>query len=139
MKPDLKRLVFLRELFIAAGIYDNTTFQFKLDAMYDTNSLSDFIAVIKKHKERYAQLFDNEVHEHIDERPVNQLHTILKLVGLCHSITKKNRGAGSGPSKYQIDSDRHALIMGIVAGRRVRTKAAADAARAKLELQDRLE
>ena len=139
LKPDLKRLVFLRELFIAAGIYDNTTFQFKLDAMYDTNSLSDFIAVIKKHKERYAQLFDNEVHEHIDERPVNQLHTILKLVGLCHSITKKNRGAGSGPSKYQIDSDRHALIMGIVAGRRVRTKAAADAARAKLELQDRLE
>lgn len=122
---DIKRVVFLRELFTAAGIFDVNTFQFKLDVTYATNTLHDFIVLLKKHNERYAQLFGNDVNEHIDERPSNQVNSVLKLVGLSHVQVKKNRGKGSGPATYEIDKVRHGLISGIVDGRRARTLAAA--------------
>jgi hypothetical protein len=121
---NLKRLVFLRELFATAGIYDMTTFQFKLDTPYDNDSLHDFVVLLKKHKDRYSLLFDKEVNQHIDERAATQLNTVLKIVGLQHVLVKKNRGAKSGLSKYQIEPVNYARATDIVTRRRIRAAAA---------------
>lgn len=118
----VKRVVFLRELFAGAGIYDLKTFQFKLDVMYSTETLHIFISILKKHNERYAQLFGKEVNEHINDRPSNQVNSVLRIIGLSHIQVKKNRGSSSGPSKYQIDSVRHNHIMAIIYDRRARTQ-----------------
>jgi hypothetical protein len=117
---DFKRLVFLRELFASAGIYDFTTFNFKLDAIYDKNSMSDFVSLLVTHRERYTQLFGKEVNQHISERATNQFNSILKLVGLFHTLAKRNRGKGSGPSKYQVDKNRFNYLMEIIQRRQIR-------------------
>jgi hypothetical protein len=118
---DFKRVVFLRELYAAAGIYDFTTFNFKLDAVYDQSSLDDFVSLLITHGERYTQLFGKEVNQHISERATNQFNSILKLVGLFHTLAKRNRGKGSGPSKYQVDKNRFNYLMEIIQRRQIRT------------------
>ena len=58
---------------------------------------------IKTYQERYLQLFDKTVYEHIDERAPFQVNAILKLIGLKHIAAKKNKGRNSGSSTYKID------------------------------------
>lgn len=109
---ELKEMVFLREVFEVAGIYDMKTFSFLPNALYETNSLKDFIKFLKHHRNRFSLIFNKEINEHIDERPANQLGSLLKMLGLGNKTIKKNKGGGT--AIYQIDPDRYKTIMDIV-------------------------
>ena len=80
-----------------------TGFKFIPDAEYSNESLLNFRNFIKTYQERYLQLFDKTVYEHIDERAPFQVNAILKLIGLKHIAAKKNKGRNSGSSTYKID------------------------------------
>ena len=114
----LKRVVFLREVLSVAGLFDLTTFQFNLTHSYGNENLRDFIAFVRRYRERYLHVFDKDIHENLDEKPVTQVGSILTLIGLKGKVVKKNKGKNSGPSRYQIDRKQFDLIQGIVKVRR---------------------
>ena len=115
MTPDqLRQPVFLREIFATAGIFDLNTMSFFTEVSYTTESLALFVRMLnsKKIRDRFDYVFGKSVNEHLDERPVGQLGSILKMVGLSHKVTKKNKGGGA--STYQIDQDHYQKIMEII-------------------------
>jgi len=115
MTPDqLRQPVFLREIFVAAGIFDLNTMSFSPDVTYTTVTLAKFVRMLKSKKvqDRFTFVFGKEINEHLEERPVGQLGSILKMVGLSHKVIKKNKGGGM--STYQIDPIRYQEITGII-------------------------
>jgi hypothetical protein len=120
---DLKPVVFLRELLSAAGIYDIDTFAFRLDNVYGTSTLVNFINFIKHHSDRYAIVFGKTVNTHIEERPSHQVNTLLKMVGLNQVSVKKNKGGNKGGATFKIDLVTYKSIMDIVDRRRAAKKA----------------
>lgn len=113
-EKDLKRVVFLRELFNICGIFNLDTFSFDGLVLYGNPNLTDFVNFIKKHEERYLQLFDKQINQHINERPANQVGALLRLIGLDQKAVKKNKGKNSGPSLYQIDPVKFDRISRII-------------------------
>lgn len=115
MTPDqLRQPVFLREILVAAGIFDTKTMSLLPNVSYTTESLDQFIKLLKsgKIRDRFTYVFDKEINEHLEERPVSQLGSILRMIGLGHKVIKKNKGGGN--SVYQIDTVRYQEILGIV-------------------------
>ena len=113
----LRQVVFLREVFSMVGLFDMGTFRFDLSVTYGNENLKDFIAFVRRYRERYLQAFDKDIHEHLDERPVSQVRTMLSYIGLTGRVVRKNKGKDSGPARYQIDPKRFALVQGIVDAR----------------------
>ena len=113
----LKQVVFLREAFNHAGIYDLNTFQFDLTITYNTNSLKNFIVFLTAHKERFQHLFDKPINEHLEERPVSQLASLLRQVGLKQGQITRNRGGKLGDATYQIESKSYNLLNQLVKSR----------------------
>ena len=104
--------MFLRELLEAAGLFDMKSFSFKTSQVYGTEDLLDFVNFTKTHSDRYALLFNKEIHDHLDQRPASQVNSILKIVGLKHKSVKVNKGGGV--STFMIDTDTYKTIMDIV-------------------------
>ena len=111
----LKKVVFLREMFEAAGLFDMKSFSFKTSQVYGTEDLLDFVNFTKTHSDRYALLFNKEIHDHLDQRPASQVNSILKIVGLKHKSVKVNKGGGV--STFMIDPSTYKTIMDIVKSR----------------------
>lgn len=112
---DLKKVVFLREVFDLAGIFDLRTFSFAPDAIYGTHTLHDMVKFLKSHRERYALVFEKELNDHLDERPANQLNSLLKIVGLNHVSVTKNKGKSkSSVATFKIDPSTYAKVIDIV-------------------------
>lgn len=107
-KTDFKQIMFLREAFASAGIFDLDSKQFDCTALYDKESLTGFVSLMKKHEERLQFLFGKDINTDIDERSVNQLKSLLKLIGLKQKTVKKNKGGGV--SRYSIDPTSYDLI-----------------------------
>lgn len=114
----LRQVVFLRELLSVAGVFDRQTLQFDLSGTYGNETLMDFIAFVRRYRERYLQVFDKDIHDHLQERPVSQVSTILSFIGLKGQVVKKNKGKQSGSARYQIDRKRFDELMKIAAARR---------------------
>ena len=108
----LKKVVFIRELLEAAGLFDMKSFSLKTSKVYGTGDLLDFVNFIKTHSERYALLFNKEINDHLDQRPANQVNSILKIVGLKHKSVKVNKGGGV--STFMIDTDTYKTITDMV-------------------------
>jgi hypothetical protein len=119
IKPNaLKQVVFLRQLFEAAGIYDFNTYGFRLDAIYGTPSLRDFINFIKHHTNRFEMVFQKKINSHIDDRPAHQVNSLLKLVGLQQIAVRKNKGSSKGTATFKIDPMAYKMLTSIVERRR---------------------
>jgi hypothetical protein len=111
--PDeLKEVVFLREIFNIAGIFDVKNFTFLPDVQYGSNNLKDFVQFLKRHRNRFSLIFNKEINEHIDERPSSQLGTFLKMVGLKSKTIRRNNGGKT--ALYQIDSHQYKIIIDII-------------------------
>ena len=110
----LRKPVLLRELLIAAGIFDPTTMSFVLDVSYTAQSLFKFVELLKSKeaKDRFTYVFDKEVNENIEQRPIVQVGSLLKMVGLGHEAIKKNKGGGM--SVYQLNPVSYGEIMEII-------------------------
>jgi hypothetical protein len=108
----LKKVVFIRELLEAAGLFDMKSFSLKTSKVYGTGDLLDFVNFTKTHSERYALLFNKEINDHLDQRPANQVNSILKIVGLKHKSVKVNKGGGV--STFMIDTDTYKTITDMV-------------------------
>jgi hypothetical protein len=110
----LRKPVLLRELLIAAGIFDPTTMSFVLDVSYTAQSLSKFVELLKSKeaKDRFTYVFDKEVNDNIEQRPIVQVGSLLKMVGLGHEAIKKNKGGGM--SVYQLNPVSYGEIMEII-------------------------
>jgi len=111
-QDELREIVFLREVFNIAGIFDMKNFTFLKNAQYNTDTLKDFVQFLKRHKDRFSLIFNKEINNHIDKRPIHQLGSILKIIGLGQKNIKKNKGGGT--SIYQIDPVRYKTILEIV-------------------------
>ena len=119
IKPNaLKQVVFLRQIFEAAGIYDFNTYGFRLDAIYGTPSLRDFINFIKHHTNRFEMVFQKKINSHIDDRPAHQVNSLLKLVGLQQLAVRKNKGSSKGTATFKIDPMAYKMMTSIVERRR---------------------
>jgi hypothetical protein len=115
LTPDqLRKPVLMRELLIAAGVFDPATMSFLTDVTYTTESLAQFIKLLKSKKvrDRFAYVFDKEVNANLDEKPIFQVGALLRMVGLGQKVVKSNKGGGM--SVYQIDQILHSEIMGVV-------------------------
>lgn len=108
---DFKQVMFLREAFASAGIFDLDSKQFDCTALYDQHSLKGFVFFMRKHEERLQLLFRKDLNEDIDGRSVNQLRNLLKLVGLKQKASRKNKGGGI--SRYSIDPATYNLVQKI--------------------------
>lgn len=110
----LRKPVLLRELLIAAGIFDPTTMSFVLHVSYTAQSLLKFVELLKSKeaKDRFTYVFDKEVNENIEQRPIVQVGSLLKMVGLGHEAIKKNKGGGM--SVYQLNPVSYSEIMEII-------------------------
>ena len=117
-EADLKRTVFMREMLEQTGLFSMKGFKFIPNADYCNESLLNFRSFIKNYRERYLQLFDKTVNEHIDERTPFQVNAILKLIGLKHIMVNKNRGSNSGSSTYKIDLEAYNKTLSILEARK---------------------
>jgi hypothetical protein len=57
-------------------------------------------------------VFDKEVNDNIEQRPIVQVGSLLKMVGLGHEAIKKNKGGGM--SVYQLNPVSYGEIMEII-------------------------
>jgi hypothetical protein len=115
LTPDqLRKPVLMREMLIAAGVFDSATMSFLTDVTYTTESLAQFVKLLKSKKvrDRFAYVFDKEVNANLEEKPIFQVGALLRMVGLGQKVVKSNKGGGM--SVYQIDQILHSEIMGIV-------------------------
>lgn len=110
-EDDIKKAVFLREAFNAAGLFCMSTMQFHLDAIYDKRSLVPFVGFIQAYSERYQLLFDKIINSHVSERATNQLNSLLKLIALKQQLIKANKGGGT--SRYSINPTVYSRIQSI--------------------------
>lgn len=114
----LKSVVFLRELFSVAGIYDFDTFCFRQEVVYGSSTLANFINFSQHHADRYALILGKTVNLHIHERPANQVNSLLMMVGLNHVPVKLNKGGKRGVATFKINPVTYKSIMDIVDRRR---------------------
>lgn len=120
---DLKPVVFLRELFHLAGIFDLDSFAFRSEQVYGTATLTDFINFLKRNEDLFALIFGKSVNSHLSERPAHQVNTLLKMVGLRQLSVKKNKGGNKGGATFKIDDSRLESLLKIIKRRRVRRDA----------------
>lgn len=110
----LRKPVLLRELLIAAGVFDPTTMSFVLDVSYTAQSLTKFVELLKSKeaKDRFTYVFDREVNANLEAKPIVQLGSLLKMIGLGHEAIKKNKGGGM--SVYQLNLVSYGEIIKII-------------------------
>lgn len=115
LNPDqLRKPVLLRELLIAAGIFNPTTMSFDLDVTYTTASLAKFVKLLTPTKNRiqFEHVFDREVNDSLEAKPIAQLGSLLRMMGLGHEAIKKNKGGGM--SVYRINRILYCEIMDVI-------------------------
>ena len=119
MKNRLLRMsVFLREALGHAGVFDLSTFQFRLDVQYSTESLNNFIQFLKIHQQFFEFVFEKPINEHLDTKPASQVGSFLRSIGLDQKAVKLNKGSKSGPSIFSLDTVQYHQTMDIVNRRR---------------------
>lgn len=107
-ESDFKQIMFLREAFESAGIFELNSKRFDCAAVYDKDSLKGFVSFMKRHEERLQILFGKDLSTDIEDRSASQLKSLLKLVGLSQKQVKANKGGGI--SRYSIDPSTYERI-----------------------------
>jgi hypothetical protein len=110
----LRKPVLLRELLTVAGIFNPTTMSFVLDVSYTTQSLAKFVELLKSKeaKDRFTYVFDREVIDNLEAKPIAQVGSLLRMMGLGHKAIKKNKGGSM--SVYQLNPVSYGEIMEII-------------------------
>lgn len=79
-KSPVYKTSFLCRAFEKAEIWD--TGGFRTTQILDNNTLANFSAYMKNNRTTYAGLFERNVRDDIDEKPMQQLNALLGFVGL---------------------------------------------------------
>lgn len=77
----------------------------------------NFIDFLSNKHERYLQLFEKSINEHINERPVGQVGNLLKLIALDQTCVRENKGGNAGGSLYKINPETYRKLVNIVKNR----------------------
>jgi hypothetical protein len=107
---------------MALGIVTKTPFyslgEFHLDVECSSDQLADFIAYMQTHAQAFETQFDKPVRADLDEKPMSQLKSILKLAGLSTVNSRTTSTDGMKTYLYKIDPDSFAKMKGIADSRR---------------------
>ncbi|ESZ20040.1 plasmid replication protein, CyRepA1 family [Mesorhizobium sp. L2C084A000] len=107
---------------MALGILAETPFYsvggFHLDVECGSYQLTDFVAYMQKHAQAFETQFDKPVRADLEEKPMSQLKSILKMVGLSTYKSRTISADGEKTYLYKIDPDSFAKMNGIADSRR---------------------
>lgn len=108
----VKKLL-LFQLLSAAGLADATT-PIKTDVIFSKHALDTFIAVCKQHKAKIQELFGVNVRSDVKANAVQQLGTVLELIGLKMTPGQRQKVGGVTTYYYKIEdstlTDIHEVI-----------------------------
>jgi len=111
-----KKRQLLHSLLSAAGIADSTH-MIKADVEFSKESLGEFAKVAERESSALEELFGIHVRTDVRDKPIEQLSTILEVIGLSKQSTRRCKGA----RYYKIEESKWNSILEIVE-RRASTK-----------------
>lgn len=102
---------------MALGIIAKTPFyslgEFHLDVECGSDQLGDFVAYMRKHALAFETQFDKPVRADLDEKPMSQVKSILKMAGLSTVKSRTTSASGVKTYLYRIALDSFAKMKGI--------------------------
>ena len=109
---DHQKQVFIAQCLDKSGVYHQG--QFKTDQEFTKSDLDEFVSFLQSSKTQYEFVFNNSPNVDLVEKPMRNLNTILKTVGLSMKNMRKTRRGDEAIYYYQIDSKKLEIINGIV-------------------------
>ena len=127
-KKDLRVIAFDRQfrcakaeilgrLLVAAGLVDGATGLFNLDAVVCTDSLGAFATAYRADRRRIQSELGLDMRRDIDKKPVEQLGSVLRLIGASTVLAATAKTGGVKKRSYRIDADELVRMMDVVVRR----------------------
>ncbi|RWE84229.1 MAG: hypothetical protein EOS63_03655 [Mesorhizobium sp.] len=107
---------FIAELLATTSLYSGG--EFDLDAECGAGDLTDFVVCMEKYAQVYETQFGKPVRADLQQKPMSQLRTILKMVGLSLSRSRTTSTGGVKTYLYQIARQSYARMEEIADRRR---------------------
>jgi hypothetical protein len=92
--------------------------EFHLDVECGSDQLGDFVAYMQKHAQAFETQFDKQVRADLDDKPMSQVKSILKMAGLSTVKSRTTSTDGMKTYLYKMNPDSFAKMKGIADIRR---------------------
>lgn len=121
----------LGQLLAAAGLLKFDSGEFLLDTLFSTETLGDFTTYFKANRKRIDSELGVVMRRDLDKKPVQQLGTILSMIGIEVVLDSTTKADGFKRRSYRMDGDKLTKILEVIVRRHAAREGRRELAAAK--------